>query len=519
MTLRCALCGQTIEFADDLPNGQHIRCPYCTTKMVLDFTAGGMPSLKVISGSAVSQQAVSKFHVRQPSRVEVPMRTHAPMPKASQSSKEGKGGGSNDWVIYTLLAVVIAGGVVFWRQKRLGRTDVASVVTQVENPVAPSSRAEADADLEKMHREEDAEREKRRVREESEREQRRVEKEKRDAEREKVRREMAERANRERRLREIVTQTEMDFDGASSFFAVDFPKGKRPFDFVEGGVFTVVDENYLGNRSLYRLTVDGNRLVGVQKVSQRDGAEDLVVNEFMRMVTNKVVLAKRDSGPVWICGSVKMNELIEVPNSADTYAPLCDFLGGVLPVLNSLRVVPPAIKYRVTLKAKNGKGEIKLGIVESKIDLQSVRSKIRQQLTDRKLKSAGSGIKPPTMKKFKRTVVFYEGDRIFKAMNGITKVPRSFKFFGTSRNHDNKGHVNDIIENARRKWEELRTEAERQDQEELAVEAENQRRMDEYRRKTDAALRDSKVTESEVDAELGLYRLFIERSRTKLPKE
>ena len=112
---------------------------------------------------------------------------------------------------------------------------------------------------------------------------------------------------------------------------------------------------------------------------------------------------------MWICGKTKMNELIEVPESADAYVPLSDFLGGALPVLNALKVVPPAIKYRVMLKEKNGKGEIKLGVVENEVDVQAIRSKIRGRLTDRKLKSAGSGVKPPTMKKFKRTVVFYGG--------------------------------------------------------------------------------------------------------------
>ena len=222
---------------------------------------------------------------------------------------------------------------------------------------------------------------------------------------------------------------------------------------------------------------------------------------------------------MWICGKTKMNELIEVPESADTYVPLSDFLGGALPVLNALKVVPPAIKYRVTLKKKNGKGEIKLGVVENEVDVQTIRSKVREQLTDRKLKSSGSGIKPPAMKKIKRTVVFYDGEKIVKGMTGVTKVPRSFTFFGTARNHDNKAHVEDIIAQARRKWESLREEAERQDRRELEIEAENQRRMDEYRRKVDTALRNSKATEGEVDTELRLYRLLIERSRTKLPKE
>jgi len=171
------------------------------------------------------------------------------------------------------------------------------------------------------------------------------------------------------------------------------------------------------------------------------------------------------------------------------------------------------------LKAKDGRGEIKLGIVEKEIDIQAIRSKIREQLTERKLKAAGKRINPPTMKKFKRTVVFYEGEKILKEMTGVTKVPRSFKFFGTSLNKDGKSHVNDIIGRARQKWEALCDEARRQEEAELAVVAENQRRIDEYRSKTDAALRDSKPTEGEVDAELAKYRLLIERSRAKLRSE
>ena len=79
--------------------------------------------------------------------------------------------------------------------------------------------------------------------------------------------------------------------------------------------------------------------------------------------------------------------------------------------------------------------------------------------------------------------------------------------------------MQDIIDRARAKWEAQKAEAERQEREELEVEAENQRRMNEYRRKVEDALRNSKPTEDEVDAELRLYRLLIERSKTKLPKD
>lgn len=518
MILKCAACGGDMEIAGSIPENVAIKCPHCGEFVRINKphrlevpTNPNMPRFVPDDGlpDQTSVRRRPDLHVRRPVPVTPATATPAmPPPRQNPRPAKKKNGGSGDWVIYALLAVVVAGLGIYWMRKS---NTAPNENLDVSAQSGSSVRTDTDAEQEKLCAE-------RRAREEAEREKRRAEKAKRDAERERERQEMAEKAKRERELREIVSKVELSFSGAASVFASDFPAGKQPFDFSEDGIIVVADENYIGGRSLYRLTVESKRLKTVQKVSQRDGSADVNPDDFMRMVTNKVVLTKLESGPVWICGNTKSSERIEVPDSSGVYSPLSDFMGGSLPVLNALHVTPPAIKYRVTLKTKNGNGEIKIGVVEKEIDLQTIRSKVREQLTDRKLKSSGSGIKPPAMKKFKRTVVFYEGDRIFKTMTGVTKVPRSFRFFGTSRNHDNKSHVNDIIENARRKWESLREEAERQDRRELEVEAENQRRMDEYRRKVDAALRNSKPTENEVDEELRLYHLLIERSRTKLPK-
>lgn len=143
---------------------------------------------------------------------------------------------------------------------------------------------------------------------------------------------------------------------------------------------------------------------------------------------------------------------------------------------------------------------------------------MRERLTEKGLKKAGAGLKPPKVKKVKRTVVFYEGERIIKAMNGITKVPRNFKFFGTSRDNDNKSHVNDIIERAKRQWEALCEEARRQERRELEVEEENQRAKEEYQRKVDEAMRNARATSDDVDAELKKFKLLIERSKSKMPQ-
>ena len=524
MILKCAACGGDMEIAGNIPENVTFECPHCGEHVRINkphrLEVPTNPGVSRVASNAglPDQTPVHRrpdLHIRRPAPTTPAPTTPVPstpaMPPLRQNPRpvKKKNGGSGDWVIYALLAVVVAGLGVFWMRKS---NAASNEDLDVSAQSGSSVRTDTDAEQEKLRAE-------RRAREEAEREKRRAEKAKRDAERERERQEMAEKAKRERELREIVSKAEMSFSGVTSVFASDFPAGKRPFDFSEDGIIVVADENYIGERSLYRLTVEGKRLKTVQKVSQRDGSADVNPDDFMRMVTNKIVLAKLESGPVWICGNTKSSERIDVPESSGAYSPLSDFVGGSLPILNALHVTPPAIKYRVTLKSKDGRSEIKLGIVEQTIDAQQVRSKIREKITDRKLQSKGSGLKPPKPKRYKRTVFFADDERCKHAIAGITKVPRNFEFHGTSRYNDGKRHVQDIIDRARAKWEAQKAEAERQEREELEVEAENQRRMNEYRREVEDALRNSKPTEDEVDAELRLYRLFIERSKTKLPKD
>lgn len=509
MILKCAACGGDMEIAGSIPENVAIKCPHCGEFVRINkphrLEVPTNPNLpRFVPNDTLPNHAPVRqrpdLHIRRPVAA-MPSQAMPAMPPPRQNPPrpmKKKNGGSGGWMIYALLAVVVAGLGVYWmRKSNTSQNANADAFRQSGANV----KIDAKTEQEKFRVE-------RLAREEAEREKRRTEKAKRDAERERERLEMAEKAKRERELREIVSKVEMSFSGAASVFASDFPVGKRPFDFAEDGIIIVADENYIGGRSLYKLTVVGKQLKAVQKVSQRDGEEDVKPNDFMQSLANKIVLVKLESGPVWICGKTRMNEQIDVPESADAYAPLSDFMGGALPVMNALEVMPPAIKYRITLKAKNGKNEIKFGIVEREIDVQAIRSKIRERLIDRKLKSAESGVKPPIMKKFKRTVVFYEGKIIKTEMGGLTKVPRHYIYHGSWQNRTT----------AEERWKEFAKKAEEQDREELAIESENQRRMDEYRRKVEVALRNSKPTESEVDEELRLYRLLIERSRTKLPK-
>lgn len=509
MTLECASCGQIIEIPDGLPDGQHVRCPYCEVKLELVCKTGEQPLFKAITEKDSTAQVPSNIHVRQISRVSLPSRTAIHLSRETSCKNEPKKGGAGEWLLYGLLAVVLTGLGVYWlRMQKSSVDEQLDVGLQSE----PNAKEEVDVGVTR-HDQEAAERERRRAeqraKEEAELAKCHAERARREAEREKVRREMSQKVERERLSREAIANAEILFNGVNSVFASDFAPGSRPFDFGEDGVVTVADADYIASHAFYRLTVVGKRLKSVQRISPGKDLEDVAPEEFMRKATNRVVLARQASGPVWICGETKMNELIDLPESADAYVPLADFMGGSLPVLRALQVIQPLVKYRITLQAKTGKGTLKLGIVENEIDLQAIRAKIRGQLTDRRLQRMGIGLKPPRMKKFKRTVVFYDGEIMKKDIGGLTKIPRHYVFRVSAQNRTT----------AEEQWKKLAKIAEEEERRDLEVEEENQRRMDEYRRKADEALRNSRPTEAEVDSELSRYRMLIERSRTKLPKE
>lgn len=515
--LRCASCGGEMEIAGKVPDNVKIKCPHCGEYIKIDKpkrievpTGANLPRF-VPDDNPHAEEPIRRrpdLHVRRPtSVVQNPTRVTEQFPPSEPVSSKGAKPDFGNWLVMIFaIGVIVSLGVYWMFQKRNSQMEALPVSEKMAlNSESDGNDNEAKRQEEKCALE-TAEREK--EKREKEREERRIAMAEREAKREKTRLEAEEKAARERQLRAMIGEMQKGFLGASSIIASDFPSGKRPFDFAEDGVIVVVGEDYVASRSLYRLTIEGKALRSAQRISQQSGIESIVPDDFVSMIADQTVLAKMESGPVWICGKTEMNELIDFPMAADLYSPLADFIGKALPVLNELRTDAPSVKYRISLKAKKGSGEIKMGIVEKEIDLQAVRSKIRERLVNRKLKSLGAGIRPPKMKKFKRTVVFYEGEIMKTELGGLTKIPRHYVYRGSGS-----------VTTARERWLEFAKRAEEEERKELEVEAENQRRMAEYRRKTDELLHNAKPTEAEVDAELSSYRLFIERSRTKMPKE
>ena len=475
MIVKCVSCGNEIQIQDGTAPGQNFVCPYCHTKLAY---WGRTRITRVLD-------------------------------KKKKTSIGPK-------VVLGLLIISLVAGLFAYKN----RLDAQRAQ---EFRMADEQRVREEARSQKMEEErlamEEADRKRRaEQKEEAERAKRREENAKREAEREKQRQEAQDRAESERRMRELIEEARNGFVGAPSVIASDFPEEQSPLSYKTNGRFFAVDLKCVSEQKMYEIIVEDGKLSKVRSLSRKGGGLDVSPAEFKELTDGSIVFVKGDSGPVWICGKVKSRMNVPVPEIGSGLSPIAIFLGDGYAAMQLLRTVAPEVKFRITLQNGQSNGDVPLGVFKAgeSISAESVRSKVRDRLTEEKLKKAGSGLTPPKMKKAKRTVVFYEGERVFKAMNGVTKVPRTFKFFGTSRNNDNKSHVNDIIERAKAQWEALCEEAKRQERRELEVEEENRRAKEGYQRRVDAAMRNARADSDDVDAELKKFKLLIERSKSKL---
>ena len=193
-------------------------------------------------------------------------------------------------------------------------------------------------------------------------------------------------------------------------------------------------------------------------------------------------------------------------------------LGELFSILSGWGCLPD-LKYRLTLKSKmkgvqvNGVADISLGIIEygASISSDRIRDAILKPMKMKREESAN--IKPPKLKKFTPTVVFYDGDIIRKQLE-VTKVPRQFKHLGTKRCGTVKRTTYDQAEE---QWNRLKAEAERQERRKEEILRENEQIMREHEEKVRAILSKG-ISGEQIEAEVQKYVLLIERSRSRLPK-
>ena len=535
MVVKCGACNEEIEILNGVADGTTVLCPHCNEMMIYKAS---LPTTIRGEGSTYAK----------PSRIELPTDVDA-RPKAARSANVvppiGAAGKPklglrrapespsftseraqqimeriqnkeikereeririmseqrNLAIVISLsvIAVIVALSIYLWNVNRR-QAELDIVLNEVANdtlageevPNYAKQLAEETAEREKKRKEADAEREQRRADAEAERTKKRLAREQ-ELQVQKAKAE-SEKANRER-----MDEVDNRFRSASIVFASDFSSDKSPLK--KDGSFYAIGLDYISEQRIYEALVEHGAVVAVRVFSPRSEPTDVDVAAFTTGIMNSRILVLGEDGLVWICGTGKSFWTEKVSLAKEPIAPAKIELGELHSILSNWGRLPN-LKYRLTLKSgKNGvpvKGgkEIQLGIIEYDTTIPS--DKIRDAVLTpmQKQREKAADIKPPKLKKFTPTVVFYDGNIISQEMR-VTKVPRNWC-------KDNR-------------WGRLRDEAERQERMKNKVLRENDRIMREYEENVRKILNKG-ISGEQIEAELQKYVLLIERSRSRLPK-
>ena len=516
MIVTCGACSANIEIQDNIADGTHIICPYCNEKTTYNASS------TITSHEAKSPNIRPDLHIRRKNggtRTASTRMTGFAQNKASGDFAVREKAKKSPIGIIAFAVVALCGlvfGLVWYNtytrqkyakeQEELRLLEERKAKTVQEEAERTKRMAEQEAEREKKKREFEAERERRKAEAEAEREKKRLEREKELNEKQKKAED--EKANRER-----IEEIERKFKSSPMVFAVDFPESRSPLK--KDGVFYAIGLDYISDNKIYEAMCEHGVITAARAFSPKGEPEDVDVKTFNEKLKSRL-LVKGENDVVWICGTGKSSWMENVSLRDEVIFPAKTELKELYAILFKWNCLPD-LKYRLTLKsAKDGKltkggREISLGIIayDKSISLTRIRDSILKVLQKNRDKSAN--IKPPKLKKFKPTVVFYDGDIIRSEMN-VTKVPRKFKHLGT-KHHGTVKHR--TYEQAEKQWQKLRDEAERQMRRQEEVKLENAKLMQNYEVEVRDVLSKA-ISGEEIESEVRKYLLLIERSRSKL---
>lgn len=298
-------------------------------------------------------------------------------------------------------------------------------------------------------------------------------------------------------------------------------KGERPeFETVKETML-VVFPDFKRTQTVYEVSprADGEEVVVLRKPT---GVATPIAAEKFGALIKESPSATLCDGRVWLRGVPKNGSAYEVPRRGRDFMSADVELGELYAALASLDVKFEEMKSRLILRPQNGGEQVVMGILsyDDSLRWEKLEDFARQSIEERN-KKLSVGKKPPKLKRFKQTVVLYDGQHVKKTVKGVTLVPRTFNHLGTSRsdlrwsyqrNWEGKKYstVNDFY----RKWSDLYSEALRQEREAKRVAQENERAVAEFER--EQAMRNSaRVSLSEIEKELSKWRIVVDRGRIK----
>ncbi len=520
MKLTCAACNNDMIVEGELQDGDHVQCPFCGEE-----TAYCKPHrIEVPLGAPrepvapPTEHARPKLHVIRkdpplpnrptPQPTLLPRDAGIPPKPPRPTARKHPGQGGDGFIKLIILILVL--GAAFWGYLKFF-AEIEDSEDLTEN-VQQRHANDEEAELRRQKAKEEEERHR------LERQREREQKEKERAER---RAELARKTEAERAVRESYRAAQNAFSDKPSYFAVGADKGKvaDPRRVNEKATFWAVDKSFAEQGIIYEIETDTQGIAAVCTRTSAGLSQEVDAQEFA-LHLDEGIWAISDGEVVWILGTGKQARTVSLPEDGSDIYPMGDELGEANVALTTLRIKLPDVKYRLTLQPKVGGRDIALGVIQGRerLPMRRVREAVKGVLAERRVAQQLAQLKKPTPKRFKPTVVFYDGATMSKSINGVTRVPRSFTYLGTSRGKRNYSHVDDIVARERAKYEQMRAEAERQERKAREVEAANYAAMEAYKRKRADVLHSVSVRDREIDGELQKWKLLIERSRTKVPE-
>ena len=506
MRFKCSECGRTMITQGKVLPGDSVTCPFCGKVTIHREVVSARPVAPTVAASASAPSPnVSGLGIPK----QAPQRKLSP-PKSAATEKASPGNGGGRGLVLFLSGLLVA-GVAFWACREFfskKSTPNEAKPVAVETPDAKSDAAERERARKEA---EQARRREREEKAEQERLARQQERERRAKERE------AELAEKQRQAAEALERREA-FRRASNAFANKpgyFVVGAKNADVEDprkGGkdlTFWAIDKTFHESGVIYEIKTGKDGLASVVAVAENAPAREIDVEEFVKRLDSGVwAIASAES--VWFFNTGKQTRTAEIPDSGDDLYLLGDELADVLPAVAALKIQLPEVRYRLTLKSKVKNGDdLSLGVVQGteRVSSDSIRKVVRAKLVEQRSAKERRKLKPPKAKKFKQTVVFTDDAVGKRTVDGVTHVPRTFRY--------RYRHLRELNA-ADKKWRDLCDEAARQEERAREVEAENYAAKQAYERKVAEIENGVAVSDREVSAELGKYRLLVERSRTKV---
>ena len=509
MRFKCSACGRAMIIQGKVQVGDSITCPFCGQETIHGAAASAASAAAPVPPISASAQQTAASGLGIPAQMPQ-MQAVPPLPPKKSKKRRGNGGGNG---IVLLLVVLLAAGAAFWGYREfIAKEEPMDDVVQSASPEKGNVNAKGETSSpqgksdgkEAQKSEIDAKAEQERLARQKEREERAR----------KLESELAEKkreAAKKQALREAFQRVANAFANKPGYFAVSAKKDDVE-DPRKGGkdlTFWAVGKSFHESGVVYVIKTEADGLASVSAVTEAAPAREIGVEDFEKSLDSGV-WAIASAEAVWFFNTGKQARTVEIPDSGNDLYPLGDELVDVLPAVTAFKIQLPEVRYRLTLKPKkDGDDKIPLGIIQGseRVSLDSIRKVIRERLVERKTAKERSKLKPPKAKKFKRTVVFTDDAVGRKTVDGVTHVPRTFRY---KYRHWNELNAAD------EKWRNLCEEAERQDERARAISAENYAAKQAYERKLAELEKGVAVSALEIKDEMNKYRLLIERSRTKV---